>query len=354
MNSTIPIIRVGLTTIWANCTFDYPPCRNTRTIEVLEMFRFIISLLQPNGHSVANIRFVPFQNSSALINEVDKGDLADFTNFVFTITPESVSRYRHLGPLFPDTKLIAYKSLDISSPSLQIFSFFPWKTYIIVSVGFSVLWMARKLQFRYVQALIRRIEPITGLAVSIFLAYLSSQVVLLFNRSVNPVLPITDYESFVHQISEQRYRLFLGNQFRSNPYYGMLSWSKHKSVGLYRQVQRAFKKRPTEFYTLVPRVAAILANSKGSVKPAAILSETRAAIVRSLTCGLTFVNDPTTGAMYRTLFVSRKLSIRRLTEQNRALIQAEFLKIRQSKSRLHAMRPCGGHISTNTPYAFSM
>ncbi len=216
-----------------------------------------------------------------------------------------------------------FKSRKYQNASLNLLSVFPWKMYIFLTVFLAALFGIRKSKNHFVTKLRFRVNPVIGIFASIFFAYLSSQVVLLFNTKVPTSEPIDSFETLVEALASQKYRLMMGVNGAD---YGIPAWARRQSQGLFERVTKALRKYPPQKMVdsnIDDITQEVLAGTEPF--PVLITGSTSIPFYTTKYCGLAMVHDENRLTEFDTLFMRQGIpGMKKVTAVHRALIRAEF------------------------------
>ncbi len=165
-----------------------------------------------------------------------------------------------------------------------------------------------------------------GIFAFIFFAYLSRQVVLLFNTKVPTGEPIDSFETLVDALASQKYRLMLDDNYGAD--YGIQAWARMQSQGLFERVTRAFGKYPPwqTVNSSIDNTQELLIGADPF--PVLITSSTLIPGYTVKFCGLAMVHDDNRIAESDTLFMRKGLpGVKRITAAHRALIRVEYERL---------------------------
>ncbi len=310
--------------IYPACAFEQWPCANhSYIIEISKIYSVLIELTKPNGQANGNFSFLPATNNSNALDMVCSGQ-ADFSDYMIKLNSLSVLKCRNLGPLFPSKTMFTYKDINSIEPSIDIFEMFPWKLHALILLTVAIFWTLRQLNFPTVHRVLKRASPVSGIMVSIFFAYLSSEVVLLFNRNVTQRLPMTNFESVMERVACGDYRLaFTGQNGQASD---ISDWARRRSQNLYQRIQNALKFNPPITVATGELLADEILSAKG-IPIVGISNSIWTTDMMNHKCGLTYVQGDSGQKTYYTMFVRDGLDHQRLTENHRAVLQSEFGRV---------------------------
>ncbi len=183
----------------------------------------------------------------------------------------------------------------------------------------------KHLKISPLQKVMHHTWPLSGIFASIFYAYFSGQIVLFFNKRPIVSEPITDFESLVTQISEERYRLILVSEDHGNDY-GILDWARQHSPQMLSSVRKSFREHPIKILQYGIDFEAELLNNVGLPVVAPVTSIT-AVYLKSKFCGLATAKDDQRSPDHYTVFYNQKLRLKGLTESQRTVYANEFWRI---------------------------
>ncbi len=310
---------------WPDCIFtNVSLCTNIPDVqECTQRNQYIIDLISEKKKSFS-LEFLPAENVSLMMQMVSSGQ-ADFSDYPVRLPPELLSwkGLEHAGSLFPARNVFLFKSGKNQNASLNLLSIFPWKVYIFLILLLAALFGMRKSKNLFVTKIRFRVFPVIGIFASIFYAYLSSQVVLLFNTKVPTSEPIDSFDTLVEALASQKYRLMIDLNGADQ---GITAWAGQQSQGLFKRVTEAFWKNPPQ-KTFDDSFDDITQEILVGTEPFPVLitSSSYLPFYTQKYCGLAVVYDDIKVTEFDTFFMQRDLpGMKRITSEHRALVRAEF------------------------------
>ncbi len=293
-------------------------------MELHQVYKLMLNVLTTDGYNNESLVFIPAPNDSAAFDMIRSGQ-ADFSDYSSGLTPKGIGTMTNLGPLLDSETWFVYKTVESRGKTLDMSNVFPWKAYVMIGVFLASIWLLGQVKLGLIQKALHRATPITGIAAAVLLAYLSSEVVLLFNSGHTVSLPITDFETLVDQIAKQNYQLLLlGPQYGED--YGILNWSKRRDLNLHRDVQKSFSKFPPQIVESFNQAGELVTRYTDPLG-LLVVSTSFADLIKSNFCGLTFVRDKQRGREYSTLYYRSGFPMITCTENHRVVIRTGHRKI---------------------------
>ncbi len=201
---------------WPNCTFEVPPCViPTGNSEVVEINNLIIQFLQPEGYNLSDIRFIPAVRYDAnrtspefpksIMGMIEYGTV-EMTDYILSLNYDRSLHLDHAGDIFHMENAFVYKKPDNEQIDLDLFTFLPWKLYMFALMMFVGFYCLPRI-IKSIKPLTNRVSPVVGILASLFLGYLSSNVVLLFSIKLPKPVLFNSFESMVDLMEAGKLRM---------------------------------------------------------------------------------------------------------------------------------------------------
>ncbi len=316
--------------LWPGCLFiNISSCADIPlALECIHMVHYTIGLLSEEHNLNTSIEYLPAANESQSLHMIASGQ-ADFSDYLLRLSSErlGIDGLEHAGPLFPAHNVFLFESNKNHNASLNLLSIFPMEMYILIGAFLGVVFAFGTLKNHFLRRILIRINPLIGIFVSVFFAYLSTQVVLLFNRKVTYSEPIVNFESLVDNVAAQKYRLLLEPSLLD---YGIRAWAQKRSQVLHDRVVEAFKKYPPDHNIYGNGLEGVTKNLLSPSVPrwVAVISSNLIPFFRAQACGLVMVADVNEITEFDAFFMRKGLpGIKKITDVHRTLITEELARV---------------------------
>ncbi len=277
------------------CVFETPPCNTSNPI--IRVSDLAARLLSPHGFQRTEVRFIAasqendiYSTSSGSLFNLVKDGKANLTAAYMSLTAERAAMFSYTRFIYRDRFMFVYKKLERVIPSFDPFAIVDLNTLLFIGV-FVILWKASNVIFgqsKLFQKFSNRSGIVLGLALQLFLGYISSNVVLLFNQQSKSYKPFQSRSDVAEAFCKGEYILLTYSRLAIDTYFNS-SKGKGGPFDLMQQCAKLHGKPEiiADFSTGIDRVL----NSKGR-KPYMVIAKTRLLPqMRTMSCDLDYFID---------------------------------------------------------------